>query len=116
MDDFISTPKIPDQNFDLTRKIESIGKALKTNHTSSPVKNRNELQKACSELESIFIFQLLKTMRATIPKSGFIDGGRAEEIYTSMLDSEISKNVSGATGMGLASVMYEQLSGKPDKK
>ncbi len=115
MDDFISTPEIPNQYFNLTRKIELAGKALKKDGKAIQVKNPDELKKACSDLESLFIFQLFKTMRATIPKSGFIDGGRAEEIYTSMLDSEISKNVTGNTGMGLASVMYEQLAGNLNK-
>jgi len=73
-----------------------------------------KLRAACNEMESLFINYLLKEMRATVDKSGFISGGRAEEIFTSLLDVELSREISGAGGFGLSAVLLEQLGGKTD--
>ena len=55
-------------------------------------------------------------MRATINKSGFISGGKAEEIFTSLLDVELSKKMSDAGGIGLSSILLKQLGGQSEKK
>ena len=76
---------------------------------SSSGKKHGELKQACSEMESLFINYLLKEMRATIPKSGFISGGYAEEMYTSMMDAELSKDIASRGGIGLAATLIEQI-------
>lgn len=68
-----------------------------------------QLQRACSEMESLFLNHLLQKMRATIEKSDFLGGGQTEELYTSMLDGEIARNLARAGGIGLASVLQQQL-------
>jgi flagellar protein FlgJ len=73
--------------------------------TDSMEKNRDDrvkLEAACAEMESLFIHQLMSEMRKTIPKSGLIDGGMAEEFYTSMLDTEISRAAAMSGGLGLS--------------
>jgi murein DD-endopeptidase MepM/ murein hydrolase activator NlpD len=70
-----------------------------------------ELKKAAAEFESLFLNQMLKTMRKTIEKSELFHGGRGEEIYTSMLDEELSKSMAGAGGIGLGDVLLRQLAG-----
>lgn len=69
----------------------------------------SKLESACTEMESLFITYLLKEMRATINKSGFISGGRAEEIFTSLLDVELAKRISERGGIGLSSILLDQL-------
>ncbi len=75
-----------------------------------------KLQAACRDMESLFLSYLFKEMRATINKSGFISGGKAEEIFTSLLDVEISKKMSDAGGIGLSSILLKQLGGQSEKK
>ena len=75
-----------------------------------------KLKAACQEMESLFINQLFKEMRATIDKSDFISGGRAEEIFTSMLDVELSRKISNARGIGLSAILLEQLADKSNRK
>ena len=70
------------------------------------------LQKACSEFESVFIAYLLKEMRATVDKSGLTGGGRSEELYESIMDAEIARNLSAAGGLGLARMLYDQLAAR----
>lgn len=68
------------------------------------------LAKACADFEAIFVEQLFKTMRASVPESGMLDGGRAEEIYTSLLDQQIALEMSHGQGsVGLAAQMQNKL-------
>jgi len=64
------------------------------------------LAKACADFEAIFVEQLFKTMRASVPESELLDGGRAEEIYTAMLDQQIAQEMAlGQGSLGLAHQM-----------
>jgi len=75
-----------------------------------------KLQAACQDMESLFLSYLLKEMRATVNKSGFISGGKAEEIFTSLLDVELSKKRSAAGGIGPSARLCRQLDAKGRKK
>jgi flagellar protein FlgJ len=88
---------------------QRIGNSLKNVKNQTGDQDDPRLQAACAEMESLFLSHLLKEMRATVEKSGFMDGGQAEEIFTSLLDVEISKKLSVAGGIGLASILLEQL-------
>lgn len=90
---------------------QKISGALPAAKTPAADQTDPQLRAACSEMESLFINYLFKEMRATIDKSGFISGGRAEEIFTSLLDVEMSREISGAGGIGLAAILLEQLGG-----
>jgi flagellar protein FlgJ len=70
-----------------------------------------KLASACNDMEALFIHHMLSEMRKTVPKSGFIDGGRAEEIYTSLMDAELAKEMASSGGLGLSAILQEQLSG-----
>ena len=72
----------------------------------------DSLMKACKEFESVYTYQLLKSMRATIEKCDLFHGGRGEEIYESLLDQELSKSMAGSSYNSLASMLYRQLKGK----
>ncbi len=81
------------------------------------LKDDNKLKKACFELESLFLNQLMKQMRATIPKSEMMGGGKSEEIYTAMLDSQLAKEISLTKGIGLGEMIYKQMAkGKTEEK
>jgi Rod binding domain-containing protein len=71
--------------------------------------NSGRLREACSEFEALFINQLLKELRATVGKSGLMDGGRAEEVYTGMMDTEMARDLAAKGGIGLAAILYRQL-------
>ncbi len=70
---------------------------------------KEKLTILAKEFESIFMNQMLKTMRATISKSGLIDGGRGEEIFTEMLDEEMSRQMAFSQKDGLSASLVEQL-------
>lgn len=109
MSGMISQPVIPLQAINLNGRIEGVQNSVFSKRNSSDAIDQQELRKACSELESLFIYTLLKEMRATVPKSGFISGGREEEIYTSMLDNSLAEELSSKGGIGLSSILIEQM-------
>lgn len=114
MSEQISLQTIRFNGLHLKQKMDGVQNSLELNKRSSSNQNGTQLKEVCSELESFFIYHLFQEMRATIPKSGFISGGRAEEIYTSMLDSQLAKELSSKGGIGLSSLLYTQLSSAPE--
>jgi len=110
MSDDITFSTIPVKTAILEQKVERVKNSIESGK-NAPVDQRDvQLKEACCELESLFINYLLKEMRQTIDKSGFISGGRAEEIYTSMLDTHMAKQLAHKGGIGLSSIFMEQLS------
>ena len=75
-----------------------------------------ELEHVCRDFESLFVNYLMQKMRDTIPENSLFGGGQAEKIYTSMLDSEVAKSVSQHRGIGLAALMYAQMSSVGDNE
>ena len=74
--------------------------------------SKDELLKVCREFESLFINQLFKSMRKTIQKSGWLDGGLKQEIFEDMLYNEYALQMSKTANFGLAKTLYDQLSQK----
>ena len=72
-------------------------------------KEAGKIQAACTEMESLFIYQLLKEMQATIPKSGLMGDGKAENMYTDMLHQQLSRELAFGGGIGLSDVLMAQL-------
>ena len=114
MADPISLPKLPVNISEIVvPSKERIQRVVELNkRPQGEVQKDPELRDACLQMESLFIHHLLKEMRATIYKSGFISGGRSEEIYTSMLDAETAKKISARGGIGLAKMLLHQLSNR----
>lgn len=111
MTDPISLPKLPvnlsDTVVDAPAQLQRTLNARKG--TSNGSASDPELVDACRQMESLFVYHLFKEMRATINQAGFISGGRAEEIYTSMMDAELAAKLSKRGGIGLAKMLLHQL-------
>ncbi len=72
-------------------------------------KEFEKVKKLANDFESVFLEQMLKGMRSSVQKSGLIDGGNAEEIYTAMLDGEYAKAMAGQGGSGISEMVERQL-------
>ncbi len=74
-------------------------------------KDDEKLKEACREMEAYFIQELYKTMRkSTQLGEGIIEKGQHEEIFEDMLIEEQSKLSTKAGGIGIADMLYKQLS------
>tara|TARA_B100000953_G_scaffold53517_1_gene41492 strand:- start:553 stop:951 length:399 start_codon:yes stop_codon:yes gene_type:complete len=77
-------------------------------------KTNEQLKSVSQEFESIFIQQLLKSMRTTVQKSGLFDS-HATRMFESLHDEEMAKLMSEQKGIGLAKIIYEDLVRLEDK-
>lgn len=67
------------------------------------------LKKATTELESIFVNMMMKTMRNSIPESeGIFKKSEAEKMFSEMLDEEFAKKMSEAGGIGIGDMIFDQ--------
>jgi peptidoglycan hydrolase FlgJ len=69
-----------------------------------------ELKKACKEFESVFAYEMIKSMRQTVDKCDLFSGGEGEEIYESLMDQELAKKMTGYGSNSLAELLYRQMS------
>jgi flagellar protein FlgJ len=98
-------PYLPDRSLSAA---ESAAAAVRRQRGS--VDRQSELYKVSLEFEAIFIKQMLNAMRKSVDKSGLIDGGMAEEIFEDMLYDEYAKKMAESRQLGIADIIYEQLS------
>ncbi len=79
---------------------------LQNNQSIPPDK---DIKKAATEFESFFAAYLLKVMRESVPKSGLLNAGMSEEIYTSMIDEKVAEGIATQGGLGLAHFIGRQI-------
>lgn len=91
-------------NTDFAAKLESAAKQLPSD------KDDQKLRATCKEMESVFLNYMLTQMRSTIPKVTLMGDNSKTDIMQSMLDGELSKNMAQAGGIGIADMIYRQLS------
>ena len=75
-------------------------------------KDPEKMKKACADFESLFLYQLMQEMRNTIPKSGLMGDGKTEDMYNSIMDLELSREIASKREIGIATMLYNQLSGQ----
>jgi len=71
-------------------------------------KTDEQLKSLSKQFESIFVHQLLKSMRSTVQKTGLFDS-HATNMYESLHDEEIARLMTEQKGIGLADVIYRDL-------
>ena len=73
------------------------------------IDSEKDMEKVARDFESVFVNKLLESMRKSVPKSGLLDSS-ALDMYQSMMDQEMAKNMSERKGMGLGEMVYKDLS------
>jgi Rod binding domain-containing protein len=71
--------------------------------------DEEKLKRACMDFESLFIYQVLKSMQETIPKSGLLGEGPEKGIFESLFGQEWSKALAHQGGLGLGKMLYKQM-------
>jgi flagellar protein FlgJ len=86
------------------------GKTSTGGKTTDPAREA-KLKKACADFESMLVYQLLKTMRQTIPKSGLLSGSQGKDTYEMMFDQKVADELAKkGQGLGLQKMLYNQIS------
>lgn len=73
-------------------------------------KNDKELKEACKGFEAMFLGMMYKAMRQTVPEDKLFGESNGQKIFQDMRDEELMKSVAETGGIGLADMMYRQLS------
>ena len=68
-----------------------------------------KLKDACKDFEALFLSSLLKAMRKTIAKTTLFGSNSSEQTFQEMMDVEISKSAAKTSSMGIADMLYRQL-------
>jgi len=74
-------------------------------------KQAAEQARAASMLEGMFLRELMKVMRETVPESSMFGDNLGQNIYTQMFDESVADEVSKGEGIGLRRVLLDQLGG-----
>ena len=82
-------------------------KTGQTADTSKEVK----LKKACQDFEAIILQQMLTAMRKSVPKDELVGSSFSQDMYQSLYDEALAKDMASGKGIGLADVLFQQLSG-----
>ena len=76
----------------------------------SKVQDEAKLREACQQMESVFLNQMLAQMRkCTGAGEDSLFGSKDQEMFNGMLDQERAKAWSQNGGVGLASILFEQM-------
>lgn len=69
-----------------------------------------KLMEACREFESLFVKQMLNSMKKTVPESDLMSGGMGEDIFEDMLYDKYAQSISRTADLGIARMLYSELS------
>lgn len=89
----------------MVRQATGMPRPIKSPGQQDPEKLKGLVQ----EFEAIFIQQMYKEMRSTIPDDGLIPRTNAEDTFVQMQDIEVAKATARQGGIGLAEMMMKQL-------
>lgn len=72
-----------------------------------------KLRQSAKQLEGLFVQQLFKVMRETVPQQeGIVSGGAGEEMFTSLMDQHLAAETPTQWEGGMAEALYRQLRGR----
>ena len=71
--------------------------------------DEQKLRATTKQLEGVFVQQLFKAMRDTVPQDGLTNGGTGEEIFSGLMDQHLAEAVPGQWQHGLGEALYRQL-------
>ena len=74
------------------------------------------LKKACADLESVFVSELMKAMRNSVPKGGLFPEAAGSDVYQSIADTQFAEYLSQGSGFGLGEMVYNHMADREDFK
>lgn len=74
-----------------------------------PALRQGESEDASEAFEALFVGEIFKAMRATVHES---DDNFGKSVFTSMLDEQLAHHIAESGGLGLTSVLHQELDEK----
>ncbi|MDQ6827895.1 MAG: rod-binding protein [Gemmatimonadota bacterium] len=70
----------------------------------------SKLRHTAQQLEGVFVEQLFKAMRETVPdKGGMVDRNAGEDMFTGMMDAHVAAEAPARWHTGLGEALFRQL-------
>ncbi len=82
--------------------------AVNQGNTTLPEREAR-LRKVVGELQGVFVEQLFKAMRETVPTDGVTNGGAGEAMFSGMLDQHLAGAVPTQWAHGIGESLFRQL-------
>ncbi len=79
-------------------------------------KDKKALEEVAKDFEELFVTMVLKTMRASVPKSDFTKSSHELELYEGMLDEAYAKNIAEKGSFGVADMIMKSFEPYLDKE
>lgn len=93
--------------------IESSSATANATASGSEVRQKR-LKESCQDFEAVLIGFLFKSMRENVLKSDETDS--ASELYESMMDEAVAKQMSRQEQLGLSQTLYQTLAPRTENK
>jgi|GEM_PF-2209035 Rod binding protein len=90
---------------------ELAGSAARSSADSGKVEDA-KLRGVAEEFVSVFMNEVMKSMRATVQENPEMHGDNGEKFFQQMLDQEYSTTLSKGSGYGLTDLVYQSLASK----
>jgi flagellar protein FlgJ len=85
--------------------IDTVGTA----RLNLPAGDEARLRQAANDLQGVFVAELFKAMRETVPQDGIVNGGAGEDMFSGMMDQHLAPQAGEGWGRGLGEALYRQL-------
>lgn len=95
---------------DLTHRINASQARVQTLARRAEQGESEELRRVTREFEALFVKIMLDSMRETLDGDGLIPKNAGEKLFEDRLYDEYAKKISRSADLGLAAMMYNQLS------
>lgn len=86
---------------------------------AAPGGDAERLRAASRQMEGVFVQQMFKAMRESVPEGGIVNGGAGEEVFTGLMDEHLASQAAEGNGRGPGEALFLQLraawlAGQPD--
>jgi flagellar protein FlgJ len=110
MDSIFSDLAIDSSKVPLARRASELERLDRLQRQTQSTQSEKKLKEACQDFEAIFIKQVLDGMRKTVPRTELLERTLGEEIFEDMLYTEYAKIMSRRGALGIADLLFRQLS------
>ena len=73
---------------------------------------RTQVRQLAHQLEGVFLNELFKSMRASVPQDGEIGAAPGQEMFTQMFDERVAAEAANHMSRGLGDALYRQLAAR----
>lgn len=84
--------------------------------TKKKERDLNALRESTREFEALYVNEMFKAMRKTIPENDFFKKDMSTKMFEEMMDMDLARKTAKNEGMGIGLAMYNQMKGAIENK